>query len=535
MGRETKNGARKYKRGVLMLIKRLKVRQNAVFENIDIEFDTGLNAISGASGAGKSVLIASLLGAFGLKESNALNIEVEFLAPFLDTEKYGIFREDNDEPLVISVIKREKTRYFLNQTSLSKNTLKELLKGLIKRLSNDRFSQNELDNDLMLALLDGYIISLDKQFMPLLDNFKENFENLELLEKEIRLLEDKKRFVKDLEERLNFEKMKLERLNLEEDEYERLLEQKKLLSHKEKLSDKIIQALKALETSHKITHALESMGENAQFLESALMEASALLEKEQTKLEECEHLDAGAILERLSELSSVIKDYGSILNAKERLIYVKNELSHLSQIDENCESLHSQRENLKKECIDLCAQLSALRIKYLQGFNTKLQAKAKELLLKNPSLILEEVSMDKKGSQKLVLNLENSVLETLSSGEYSRLRLAFMLLEMEFLKDFKGVLVLDEMDSNLSGEESLAVSKALEVLSECVQIFAISHQVHIPAIAKCHILVYKDKQKSMLKILENKERVLEIARMVGGSENVESAINFAKEKLKVSE
>ncbi|RVZ33266.1 DNA repair protein RecN, partial [Helicobacter pylori] len=210
-------------------ITRLKVRQNAVFEKLDLEFKDGLSAISGASGVGKSVLIASLLGAFGLKESNASNIEVELIAPFLDTEEYGIFREDNHEPLVISVIKKEKTRYFLNQTSLSKNTLKALLKGLIKRLSNDRFSQNELNDILMLSLLDGYIKNENKAFSPLLGTLEEKFTRLEKLEKERRLLEDKKRFQKDLEERLNFEKMKLERLDLKEDEYERLLEQKKLL------------------------------------------------------------------------------------------------------------------------------------------------------------------------------------------------------------------------------------------------------------------------------------------------------------------
>ena len=93
------------------------------------------------------------------------------------------------------------------------------------------------------------------------------------------MLEDKKRFQKDLEERLNFEKMKLERLDLKEDEYERLLEQKKLLSSKEKLNDKIALALEVLENTHKITHVLESVGHSAEFFKSALLEASALLEK----------------------------------------------------------------------------------------------------------------------------------------------------------------------------------------------------------------------------------------------------------------
>lgn len=79
-----------------------------------MEFKDGLSVISGVSGVGKSVFIVSFLGVFGFKESNVLNIEVELIAFFLDIEEYGIFREDEYEFLVISVIKKEKMRYFLN-------------------------------------------------------------------------------------------------------------------------------------------------------------------------------------------------------------------------------------------------------------------------------------------------------------------------------------------------------------------------------------------------------------------------------------
>lgn len=81
---------------------------------MDLEFKDGLSVISGVSGVGKSVLIVSFLGVFGFKESNVLNIEVELIVFFLDMEEYGIFREDEYEFLVISVIKKEKMCYFLN-------------------------------------------------------------------------------------------------------------------------------------------------------------------------------------------------------------------------------------------------------------------------------------------------------------------------------------------------------------------------------------------------------------------------------------
>ncbi|RVZ25466.1 DNA repair protein RecN, partial [Helicobacter pylori] len=193
-------------------------------------------------------------------------------------------------------------------------------------------------------------------------------------------------------------------------------------SSKEKLNDKIALALEVLENTHKITHALESVGHSAELLKSALLEASALLEKEQAKLEECERLDIEKVLERLGMLSGIIKDYGSIAHAKERLGHVKNELHNLKEIDHYCETYHKEIEQLKTECLKLCEEISGFRKEYLAGFNALLSTKAKDLLLKSPSLVLEDAPMSEKGAQKLVLHLQNSQLETLSSGEYSRLR-----------------------------------------------------------------------------------------------------------------
>jgi len=100
------------------------------------------------------------------------------------------------------------------------------------------------------------------------------------------------------------------------------------------------------------------------------------------------------------------------------------------------------------------------------------------------------------------------------------------------MQDAKGVLVLDEVDANLSGEESQSVAKVLKKLSSQYQIFVISHQPQLTSHGNQHFLVYKDKNgTSFVKELSKEERIDEIARIISGEKITKEALNFAKELL----
>ena len=94
--------------------------------------------------------------------------------------------------------------------------------------------------------------------------------------------------------------------------------------------------------------------------------------------------------------------------------------------------------------------------------------------------------------------------------------------------DKRGILILDEIDANLSGKESMSVAKVLKQLSKNYQIFAISHQPQLSSVADFHFLITKENGISNIRELKNDERVAELARMVSGEEVSDEAVKFAK-------
>jgi DNA repair protein RecN (Recombination protein N) len=96
------------------------------------------------------------------------------------------------------------------------------------------------------------------------------------------------------------------------------------------------------------------------------------------------------------------------------------------------------------------------------------------------------------------------------------------------MDDQGGVLMLDEIDANLSGEESMSVAKVLRHLARCYQIFVISHQPQLTSMGEQHFLIYKDDE-SRVRELNDAQRIEEIARIISGEGISEEAKGFAKE------
>ena len=181
--------------------------------------------------------------------------------------------------------------------------------------------------------------------------------------------------------------------------------------------------------------------------------------------------------------------------------------------------------------LDSIKKMSDARAKYLDRFKSRLEFYANILMLPLPSISIQKKELDIYGSDFLSLKLRDSNLSTLSAGEFNRLKLAMLCISMEVKKQ-SGIIILDEIDANLSGTESEAVARILSFLSENYQIFAISHQPHMPSFADNHYLVQKNENKSDVILLDKNGRINEIARMISGEHITNEAILFAKDKLK---
>jgi DNA repair protein RecN (Recombination protein N) len=105
-----------------------------------------------------------------------------------------------------------------------------------------------------------------------------------------------------------------------------------------------------------------------------------------------------------------------------------------------------------------------------------------------------------------------------------------MVVSLANIKD-GGVLILDEIDANVSGDESIAIANMIATLSSVYQIFAISHQAHLASKANQHLLISKNKNISSVKVLTQQGKIDEIARIIAGEKLNPEAISFAKKLL----
>jgi len=150
--------------------------------------------------------------------------------------------------------------------------------------------------------------------------------------------------------------------------------------------------------------------------------------------------------------------------------------------------------------------------------------------LKLPALTFgfSVVELGEEGIDHIEIMLGESSADTLSGGEFNRVRLALMAAAMPDESSVQGVLILDEIDANVSGDESIAIAEMIEKLSKGYQVFAISHQPHLSAKAKQHIVVEKDKNESHARVLDEEGRIGEIARIIAGEHPTEQAMAFAR-------
>jgi DNA repair protein RecN (Recombination protein N) len=153
--------------------------------------------------------------------------------------------------------------------------------------------------------------------------------------------------------------------------------------------------------------------------------------------------------------------------------------------------------------------------------------------LKLPPLVFtfETAALGEEGIDDVSVEMDGATVDTLSGGEFNRVRLALMAVSMPEKSTSNGVLILDEIDANVSGDESIAIAEMISKLSHGYQVFAISHQPHLAAKAQQHIVVKKENGISTVKILNEEGRIGEIARIMSGENPTKQALAFA-EKLR---
>ncbi len=506
------------------MIERFYLKDAYVFKEVDIEFKKGLILFSGASGAGKSVLLDSMLGAFGIKDLNAKKAEV-LLDNHLDMEDYGI---ENEPVNIFRFVKSKSSRYFINDTQVSKKTVKKISLDFVDYLSLK--SYKEFENSRILTVLDELIAKNDTGYKDILREFKDTFLRFEDIRDNLQKIEDEEKKVEELKEFALYEIKKIEDISPKVGEYEELMNIKKSLSKKEKILEAIQRANPIFEYESYVSEALGLLEKESSFFDESLNELRAVFEIAVEKLSEYNDEEIENILDRLEKLSSLKQRYGSVEETLKYLEDKKEEIKRYENLSYEKDELLKSYKKYDKKCKELSKIISKNRKEAIKELKTIINNYIKMLYLENIELSLTTKDMDFDGVDEVVINLWGNKLDNISTGEFNRVRLAFLSSFNDIVKQKRDtILVLDEVDANLSGKESMSIAKVLARLSKNYQIFAISHQPQLTSKADMHFLVYKDESCSKVRELKSKdEKIGELARMISGEKVGEKAVEFAK-------
>ena len=509
------------------MISRFYLEDYLSFKQIDVTFKTGLNVFTGPSGAGKSVLMSSILALFGTTDTKAKLSEITLEDLKIEDENYSI---EYDDDIVIKQTTTSKTRYLLNNQTISKKNLKIFTSHFSKHLHLKDTS--DFHSDKIISFLDTIATLKDPTFSQKLQEFKEKYTAHQLLKTQLNKIKNDEKELDDLIEYTQFEINKITQIDPKEDEYDELKIIKNNLSKKDKIEDILNEVKPLLDNSHKISSALSILEVDSNFFDDAINEVNNQFEKFYDSITSSNEMDIEAVLTRIEELSSLNKKFGGI---KEALQYKEQKLKEL----EGYENISFEKAILEKNVLktyqeleSLANTISQVRNKHLPTLKNKMDQYLKLLYLENLTIDIYPQTLDQNGIDTIEFQLNNTSLEKISSGEFNRLRLALLTARSFYEIEINGILFLDEIDANLSGKESQSIAKVLTELAKHYQIFAISHQPQLSATAQQHFMVKKENNISTIKLLNNQERVNEIARMISGENITSEALEFAKQLIK---
>ncbi|RKX60740.1 MAG: DNA repair protein RecN [Thermodesulfobacteriota bacterium] len=537
----------------------LKIYNLVLIEKAHLELDKGFIVFTGETGAGKSLLVKAIKLILGAKggssyikpgskegEIEALIWGGEKLAKRLEEMGYSPEEEIHIRRIISST--RQKT--YLNGSPITLSELSKITKGLISLTSQHEFYEF-LSPEKQIEFLDQTLglQPLLKEYQDLFFKYKEIKNKVKELEKKISDLEFKKDF-------LMFQIKELEELNPDPKEEEELLKLREKLKNLSQLKETINFLISQWEATEENLSQFISAFENLAKFETSFKESLSRIYSFYYELKEINR-DIAQYFSTLPEDDSQLDEIENRLAKYEKLKRkhktdtqglkillekLKNEINLLEFGEEEYEKLKREEEKLKEKVIEEALQLSEKRIKYLPKLKKLLEKELKELGMEKVRIEIELKCREPKDENLSIYGLDeikllfspnpgiplNPLEKIASGGELSR----FFLASKSLLKDIGeiGTFVFDEIDTGIGGITAKKVAQKLKTLSETHQILCITHLPQIAALADIHYIVEKeskDKQTiTKIKKIEGKEKLKEIARMLGSPENLELAKKF---------
>ncbi|MCZ4224495.1 DNA repair protein RecN [Pedobacter rhodius] len=549
------------------MLQKLSIRNYALIDSLDIEFDKGLNIITGETGAGKSIILGALSLILGQRaeskyffnQDKKCVIEGTFL--LADENLRILFEESDLDFFNENTLRREisidgKSRSFINDTPVNLSLLKQIGEKLID-IHSQHATQEINDADFQLLIVDSL-----SNHKALLSAYRVGFKKLKTDTARLKKLitdADEARSKQDYEQFLFNE---LEQVNLKDGEQEELESELEKLTHAETIKRALLTASGLLtESEPSAVQLLKEAQIQLQSIEKFDPSINVLFERlrssiieikdiaaetstiEENTLHSAERLE---IVNQRLDLFYSLQQKHRVANNTE-LIAVKEQLeSNLNQLltsDENIEKLQKETKQLAQELTKQAQQLSSDRKKAIKLVEEQTAQTLKQVGMPNAKLVLTQnliPDLNKDGLDEInLLFTANAgqapapVNKVASGGELSRLMLAIKALLAKHTS--LPTIIFDEIDTGISGETALKVGEVISDLGHDMQVLSITHLPQIAAKGNSHYFVYKNedggKTTTGIRKLKQEERITAIAEMLSGKNPGASAIENARELL----
>jgi len=583
------------------MLSHLFIQNFALIEKIELDFAPGLNIITGETGAGKSVMVDALQLALGERANSDLIRSGErkaiIEAIFKIHPNHSIFEllkeEDLDTEDSSLILRRElsdkgTSRSFINDTPVQLSFLKTI-GDLLADFHGQHQHQLLLRKEFHIKILDNIAdLNVKKK------NYFHLFHQIQTSIEQLHQLLNRENEIKLKKEQYEFELSEIKKIAPEENEYDELEKQINIMQNSELLfnlsndlhnllseddysararllkSQKILEQISGIDTSFEVflkecSSALISIDEISKFTYSYLQNIT--FDPEQIE----------AMRERQLVLKGLRKKYGTVEQAIERITFLEQELSLISNFDSEINKKIQEITNLKIELGKHASEISKIRKESAKKFEKAIEEYLIELGIAFPQFKVtinqEEISNNSNNTnQKYIKNspiaanihqvsatigkqefkaypdgidlveffistnkgeVPKPLVQVASGGEISRIMLA--LKNIIAKSDELDLLIFDEIDTGVSGRIATKVGQAMKNLTDHHQVIAITHLPQIAAFADSNIFVEKIEENNntftRMKILEENEKVYEVARLLSGENVTDSSIEAAKQLI----
>ena len=547
----------------------LNISNIALIDDMQVEFDTGLNLLTGETGSGKSIIVDALGVLIGgrftseLLKSGTERGSIEGLFSVASNPELEALLENAGLATTSElIIRREisatgRNKIFINNQLATHSLLRDLRPYLVD-IHGQGDQQTLFNPETHLELLDAFAghgslrdevaeayqkwASLRREFESLRHDEAEKFQLLDTLKFQIAELEHAQLTVGE-DERLDEERRRLSNVEdlttLCQSSYSRIYEDDDAALTRVRQTLKDIEQLAEFESTFRdYLEGLESARAVLEDLSFSLRDFADRLEFSPSRLAEIE--------DRLAELSRLKRKYGGSINtALDHLVRSEDRLRQIETSDQREQELNIQIAAARAQYLDRARKLHKERVRAARKFEQAVEKGIVEVALDQARFQVQVADNVESAGHKGIDHTEfyfsanvgeevKPLARVASGGEASRLML--VLKTVANGSQFPRTIVFDEIDTGIGGRVSEAVGIKLKKLSQTNQVLCVTHQPQIARFADSHLVVQKEALQGRTQVsvgkLDKAGRIEELARMLTGAEITDSARRHAKELLK---